>query len=369
MINTRSPFFINVDEVNLTSSRLNLYIYTGTKITDRGNITYQLNSTAVSNKISFEISELIDDFINVEFDGNYKGEVVWVDYQIQNTINGVEGSFGSIVSNSAVGGYNTFEEGGNINENGLMITNDLIIKYDDNALVLPVNVNVAKNITMLYDGSQVSSEALSTTSESDEVIQYVSNTGLDITSYIDYVEEQGGMFEDNQCIKNFIADYPTMPVDRVIIEDIDGSIRVVKVRDIGECLYDVKKLTFVNKHGVLQDFWCFKATQTSIRVTEEKFNANIINNGTYNTCKHQTSILNKTAQKSLILTTGFVDERYNEVIEELLMSKQVWITEGTRVMPVLIANSSFNFKTKLDDKLINYRFNINYAHELLNNVR
>jgi hypothetical protein len=369
MINTRSPFFINVDEVNLTSSRLNLYIYTGTKIIDRGNITYQLNSTAVSNKISFEISELIDDFINVEFDGNYKGEVVWVDYQIQNTINGVEGSFGSIVSNSAVGGYNTFEEGGNINENGLMITNDLIIKYDDNPLVLPVNTNVAKNISMLLKGDEMQVVNLLTTVESDEVIQYVSNEGLNVKTFKEYILDGGGSFIESQNLKDFVSDFPTMPVDRVIIEDIDGTIRTVKVRDIGECLYDVKKLTFVNKHGVLQDFWCFKATQTSIRVTEEKFNANIINNGTYNTCKHQTSILNKTAQKSLILTTGFVDERYNEVIEELLMSKQVWITEGTRVMPVLIANSGFNFKTKLDDKLINYRFNINYAHELLNNVR
>ncbi len=58
-INVRSPYYIHITESNLDSAKLELYVYTGTQTTDRGSIDYTINSTAVNEKITFDISELV----------------------------------------------------------------------------------------------------------------------------------------------------------------------------------------------------------------------------------------------------------------------------------------------------------------------
>ena len=63
-INVRSPYFINVSASNLTSAKLELYIYTGTASSSwGGSVTYSLTSTAYNAKVSFEVSELIRDYL------------------------------------------------------------------------------------------------------------------------------------------------------------------------------------------------------------------------------------------------------------------------------------------------------------------
>ena len=85
-INVRSPYYIHITESNLDSAKLELYVYTGTQTTDRGSIDYTINSTAVNEKITFDISELVKDYIETTFDGSYSSSAVWVDYQITRTL-------------------------------------------------------------------------------------------------------------------------------------------------------------------------------------------------------------------------------------------------------------------------------------------
>jgi hypothetical protein len=328
-----------------------------------------LNSTAVSNIITFEISELVDDYVTNEFNGDYATEPLWVEYTIQNTINGSEQAVSGFIINQAVSGYSLFEEGANkLIEQSLLINNNVIVKYDDDALNIPINVNKTNSVSMLYRSEEVATENYTNTDESDLSIKYLSNAGVDANSYKDYVIKLGDDFEDSQCLRDFEREYPIFPIDKIIIDGDDG-VRVVKVRDNGECLYEVKKLTFINKNGVLQDIWCFQSSVKKLALKEEKYNANIVSNGSFKTCNHQSKILTKTGQRSVTLNTGFVPGSYNAVIEELMLSRQVWLTEDNVVRPVNVADSSFTFKNKIDDRLINYKFNINYATQAVNNVR
>ena len=86
-INVRSPHFIRSLAIDKDYVKCELHIYAGQSVVNRGLVDYTLiNRTPVSGYTVFEISELIRDFINLEFDGSYDSEMIWVDYRfIQGT--------------------------------------------------------------------------------------------------------------------------------------------------------------------------------------------------------------------------------------------------------------------------------------------
>ena len=100
-INTRSPFYTDERfDNNLTKGELNLYIYDGTKNTDKGTKKYNLVKANAINYvysgfnikgISFEISELVRDYLEVTFDGGYNQYNKWVTAQ-QLFYTGIEAS-------------------------------------------------------------------------------------------------------------------------------------------------------------------------------------------------------------------------------------------------------------------------------------
>ena len=61
-INSRSPYYINISATNLTQVDMQLYVYTGTQTTDRTNI-FILQSFAVNENVTFEIGEIVRDYI------------------------------------------------------------------------------------------------------------------------------------------------------------------------------------------------------------------------------------------------------------------------------------------------------------------
>ena len=128
-------------------------------------------------------------------------------------------------------------------------------------------------------------------------------------------------------------------------------------------------MTFVNKFGVLQDLWFFKRANKTLNVNSETYKSNIINNGTYSISEHQNKILNKQGSEKLSLNSGFVNEQYNEVFKQLMLSEKVWIDIENQTIPIEISSTSLSYKNRLNDKLINYTIELNFAFETINNIR
>ena len=57
------------------------------------------------------------------------------------------------------------------------------------------------------------------------------------------------------------------------------------------------------------------------------------------------------------------------MFRQLLLSDKVWIEINSQTLPVNIASSSLQFKTQLNDKLINYTIDVDYAFDKINNIR
>ena len=92
-INIRSPYFINISTPNITSAVLDLYIYTGTQVATMDSITYSLESDAYNGYVSFEISQLISDHLDIAYSGVSASQVAWVNYRVTEIISNVVGSW------------------------------------------------------------------------------------------------------------------------------------------------------------------------------------------------------------------------------------------------------------------------------------
>ena len=138
-----------------------------------------------------------------------------------------------------------------------------------------------------------------------------------------------------------------------------------------ECKYSPVKLKFVNRYGAMEDLWFFKRTDSNITIEKEQYQNNIIDNaGGYNIYEHQQKLYNLRGKESFTLNSGFVPESMNETFKQLLHSHKVWTTKDDgNDAPVIIKNEELSFKTTLNDKLINYTIDVEYANNSMNNVR
>ena len=368
-INTRSPYYINFSEAGLESVSLELYVYTGTQGT-RGAVKYTLTSTAISEKVSFEISELVRDYIEIDFDGSYSNGAVWVDYQTTRTVSSVVQSPDAFVQLSAFDGYGYFAEGSNPQNDSVIMQSNTLIQTDDYSNInIPIQVTEDTVVAYAKQGELLFQKTLLFSSLSSDQLQYVSNSALDSDVFYNRVIADGGTIESFQCVQSVANGiYESFDADRIYINK-GGVVSVVDVKEVEECKYQTYKLTFVNKFGALQDLWFFKRSTLAMSTTQETYKSNIVTDGTYSINNHQRKILNKQGNETLTLNSGFYDEQYNEVFKQLFLSEQVWINYDTNTLPINITSNALTFKDKLNDKLISYEINVGFSNDVINNIR
>jgi len=389
-INLRSPYYIKVSNPNLTSVRLDLYIYTGTFTTNvsvaAGTLRYQISKKPLGSNdfVVYEISELVRDYLEIEFDGSYDSDVVWI-----NAIPTVTGGTGTTTitpdnTNGFVGldGYGYFEQGANpALSTTLLQSNQTIFVLDDNLFRVPVFVQGTNSVSLLYKGVVKTEIDLTSASvdETSEQIRYISGNStssgdVDYDSYQERVINDGGTFEGSSCLRDFLGEYSIDKIDEIYVAS-DSGTEVIKIITIEECKYTPIKVTFVNKFGALQDLIFFKKSVDSTTVKGEEFKSAVFDQSTltYKTYQHQRTQFMVQGNDSIKMNTGFVNDDYNQVIEQLMLSEQVWATFVTEtqelVRPVVPKTKALTFKTSLNDNLVDYAIDFDIANDKINNIR
>jgi len=386
-INVRSPFYIKPTNGSLASATMQLYIYTGVLTTNKPaspQYTITKNEIDSNNYVVFEISELVRDYIDIEFDGEYDSQTVWVesDITMYNAVDGGGSSVGSPVNNDyiAFDGYGYFHEGKNPQlSRGLLMSNNTIFRLNDSNVRIPVFTEDTNSVSFFYQGVEKRTQSIPSAgvdvNNTNGQIEYVTVSGLDDNdTYRERVINDGGTLEDSDCLERFLSNYNVGEVDEVIV-NTDAGVEVVKINTIYECKYEPYKVTFVNKYGALQDLWFFKKSVESTNVTSEQFKASIFDQSTlsYKTYKHQQQSFLAQGKDRITMNTGYVNDDHNAVLEELLISEQVWYTEITeteeKVIPVIPLTKSITYKTSVNDKLANYTVDFEHAFDKINNIR
>jgi len=132
--------------------------------------------------------------------------------------------------------------------------------------------------------------------------------------------------------------------------------------------YTPQKVAFINKFGVPQELYFFGATVESMSSEDEMYKSGAVN-GSYSTSSHQKKTLRKNGTVSYTLNSGYVSEVYTEYIREMMISEQVWMVIGGVTRPVRPVSSDVQFRTSLNDKLINYTVEFEQANDLISTMR
>jgi hypothetical protein len=374
VINTRSPFFIKSEYTTLATAELKLYIYSGIKDTDKPSTPqYSIAKAELggSNYVVFEISELVRDYIDVNFnqertedayvqriendngifeqnslltefslelDGDYSSSSVWVDGDVQ-----IFDLSGSLVHEEyfdyiAVDGYGYFNEGANPELSRTLLQSNLDMYYlSGETIQVPVLTEDVSSVKFYNNGSLHTTRLISSSANSSGQIAYPSTTS---------------------------------ETDK--IEVISGStVETINVYSDYECKYTSYKVTFINKFGALQNIYFFKKSTQSINTTSDSYKASIFNTADlrYDLQEHQYRTFHKSGKESITMNTGFVSEEYNKVIKELMLSEKVWVKDGSDILPVNVKSKSLTYKTRVNDKLIQYTMQFDYAFDKINGIR
>ena len=386
-INVRSPYYIKASNASLASATLSLYIYTGTFTTDKGTAKYTITKNEISsnNYVVYEIAELVRDYLDIEFDGEYDSQTVWVEADIEmfDAINGGGSSLGTTSTDYiAFDGYGYFEDGINSELSRTYLqSNYKVFRLDDQNVRVPIFTEDTDSVTYFYQGVEKRTQAISSSTNTNGQIEYITVSGSDNTdTYKERVLADGGTLEDNSLLDAFLDSVDIGLVDELYINS-DSGTEIVKISTEPCSKYEPYKVTFVNKFGALQDMWFTLKSIESLNTTGETYKANAVDFGTltYDTYKPQVAQYNKLGKESITLNTNYLSEDYNEVIKQLMMSEQVWLTRLDNpapdsnnletVLAVIPKTQSVTYKTSLNDRLVQYTVDFDYAFDKINTVR
>lgn len=341
-------------------------------ITVDGNVEYTLRKDVVATYVSFEIAELLRDFINPIYNSpsqsflSSQSKIYGTSVQFYNAYNAAIG-IPQTTSGWAVSGYGYYEEGYNpTTAQGYMQSNNTIYRLADADVRIPVNRQNTSNVTFLYQGNIVYNKPIVV---SGYFFEYASNNFSAVDGFKDRVVQAFATYEPNECIESFLDTYEIFPVDEVHISS-DYGLEIVKIKTLDECRYKPVKLSFINKFGALQDLWFFRKSIKQLSVTKEEYKrGNPSYYGIYNPGEPQRAIFNKQGAEKITINTGYVDESYNEPMKELMLSEHVWMEQDTVLTPMVIETSSLTYKTSANDKLVDYTLDLAFAFNAIQNMR
>jgi hypothetical protein len=121
--------------------------------------------------------------------------------------------------------------------------------------------------------------------------------------------------------------------------------------------------TYINRFGGWQFLTFFKASSELIDTEYKEFNL-MPSNVDYDPYLGVNKVFNNQGKQTIKCNTGWVDENYFELIQDLLLSETILL--GNK--PVTIKSKSMDKKTYIKDKNINYTIDFQYAFGLINDI-
>lgn len=380
---SRSPIFVTgkndtLSTDDIKSMKVEVYLYTGLRTASPLNENYTLSkSYAVDKRINFEISNLTRDIYAhnpyvsdiVEIDYAPVGEVIWVNLIGTWTYLNA-GVAGSGTWNSGTANACLMAEGWSPRPNYENSPDDVLIRsvprvryvHPDQYEVLAVN----------NWGAVTPSEAVIEWSNGDSG-NYEWSAGLQPPPYSLYAERavtywgvgpvnlNGNPYLDD-VLKPHNHDcgesYTIIFYDEFLVEM--GRTTYVLT---AEPKFTPIQVAFVNRYGVMDFMTFFKKSTQVLNFSAESYKASVYNDGftSLDTMTRQMTDFNVNATREMTLNSGWVTEDYNGVLEDILMSEEVYVRFDEKWMAINIRRQPLEVKTSVNDKTINFTLSFTFS--------
>lgn len=306
----RSPYFLTITTATHLSAKLELSI--------DGTLRYTIIKNATSNRTVFEIASLSRDYVDVDFSGSVVVtdtvaiSATWYAYD---AVNGGGSQLATAtVTHTGLLGYGRFDEG----------TNKVLSDSKD-----PTYVGDCGGDGIIYLPDNTAGRLIGVDDDDNFAVFTISTTAT----------------------------------------SVDSADRTYKITRVCNPKYTNVKCIYVNKFGMFQEFYFFLKNVESFSTQQEKFKRNIFtySSSSYNRFDHQAKVFNKNGRTRVTLNTEYIDECYNEVMQDIMLSEYVWINNSVW-RPCTVVTNSLTFKTSVNDGLIQYTLDVEYANDIINNI-
>ena len=356
MIKTRSPHYVITSFVSpLTGETcseytLNVYVWSGLKASVPATPAFsetKQNPTSSTGDDEVNIARLVSPFVTFTpqtstTTANLNGvNQAWVQHEVIYVTDDPadDDVKQSITIDLMIKGYGGGMEGINPSTptNKILLSGSEFDVQRDGSFTLPILADevATTNATVLsFPDSQIDETfVISATTTSAELVRYI-------------------------FVRTLLA-----TTDEYIEITYNGVTTTFYIKD--EHKYTPIDIVFQNKEGSQQIVTFFKKVVDSMEVTDEMFESD---RGQPIDGNHQFVRFNVNSKSKFTVNSGFIQEELNETFTQLLVSEKVWSLDGSLLTPLNISKKSIEYKTRQNDRLINYEGDFDFAFNDINTI-
>jgi len=371
----RSPYIIEVNESSVVGSKLELfYYYSGTSVPANPQyIVQKLIPASNDLKMYYDISPYTREYLKFTtrqtvigsasssgIVANNNNQLVKLDVKRYKETTSTNYTLLDTTTYYCMDGYGYYSEGANPQLTSLEFATDQMAslpegtyyyKYSTDSAPATVENDRAGMLGFLGASSLADLKYINLSSGATQIITnpFASADLYDVpTVWYDYYADGNKL----EVWDNLAVGSPTL-------------LRSWTFKPKCEPKYTPIMVDFVNKMGAWQREFFFKASTNNIDVKNVEYNAMQSSSLSYNTLEGQRKGFNNNGEEKITCNTGFVEESYKNVIQELMLSEKILIDS----LPVMLDTKSIDKVKGINaEQPINYTLTFKYAFDAINSV-
>ena len=133
-----------------------------------------------------------------------------------------------------------------------------------------------------------------------------------------------------------------------------------------ESKYIPVTIDFINKYGAWQREFFFKASKNTLAIESSDYNVMQSSDSLfgYNVLQGQKRTFNANARETISVNSGYVNEDFSSNIKQILMSERILVDNK----PAICKTKSLELMKNINNHMINYSLEFEFAYNSINNV-
>lgn len=376
---SRSPIFYTGKNNTLTNDALtymslNLKIWAGALSSPPAANNYVLSKTySIDEVINFEVSDLVrsefshdfDIYTETGFTQSPYGEVLWVnatgDWTYSDngaaptTAPHTTGTSFAFLTTKGWTSWNNLHND-QYNTTLLAVARKRYVK-SGNYEVLGVYNNatnlIAKATILWNDNSEADiTKTLTFSNYTQDAVVYIGVGPQNI-------EDNGLLPASVKPSQHTDGDY----YDIILKNSAGAAISTIRYELTCEPKYTPYQVAFINRYGVADFITFFKASTEQGNFTSESYKRSIYQDGftSASTQVGQSQSFNTNSRNTITMNTGWVEEAYADVVEDILMSDTIAVLLDGSWVSVQPQRGSVDYYKEVNQKMINYTMTFDIA--------
>lgn len=363
---TQSPYIIEINEASQVSTKLELFIVGGAG-TLPTSPSYTLSKLIASSNVpstTYDISPYIREFMTFNnivsaYDSDYLNTNQFAQVQVKRykTVGTTE-TLIDTTNYYAFDGYGYYEEGSNADLGRSLMTEGTYYYLYDSSL------NFATDFLYLPSSIGVPLDGAASEEYKATYTNLVSGATSSVTKTKNIMG--GGTYNFPRQFQSVLSSNYADGNKVEIIDNLTSFVLATYYFYPKEaCKYTPVKCDFVNKFGQFQRLWFYKAKNESISVKSSEYKSLQSSITSYNQTQGQKKEFNINAIESIKVNTDWVDESFNDILKEIMLSEKILIDDK----PAKLKTKSTELFNNINTKQINYTLEFEYNFNTINNVK